>query len=155
MDTIRKMMEHAFWANGKLLDALREERNVGPDILKLFRHLLVAEQVWITRLEGNSSAGISLWEEDGEFSALEALARDNERRYVRYLDGLEETHLDREIDYANQSGVPFRTSIRDILVHAALHGQYHRGQINRAIRQQSGHPAALDYIVFSRLGENE
>jgi len=152
METIRRMLDHVYWANGTLLNAIREPSNADPDILKLFRHVLIAEQVWITRLEGKSSAHLTLWEE-GELSSLEALAQDNERRYTRYIDALEEQDLDRLIEYANQSGTKFRTSIRDILTHVALHGQYHRGQINRTIRQRSGTPVPLDYILYSRLND--
>nr|WP_254790171.1 hypothetical protein [Paenibacillus sp. OK003] len=32
-----------------------------------------------------------------------------------------------------------------------LHGQYHRGQINRALRIESAEPAQVDYITFARL----
>ncbi len=152
MQTIRRMMDHLYWANKELLKGLRELPNERGEIGRLFRHILIAELVWATRLEGGSSAHLTLWEES-DIASLEQLARDNEQRYKRYIDGLAESDLDCTFEYANQSGVKFRSSIRDILIHVALHDQYHRGQINAALRRQAGSPVALDYILFSRLDE--
>ncbi|MFC4598005.1 DinB family protein [Cohnella hongkongensis] len=150
MRTIRQMMTHMAWANDSLLAGLRDHPEAGKEIGRLFRHILVAELVWLTRLEGKSSARWSLWE-DSELASLESFAQDNEQRYKRYIDGLTDEDLDRIVEYKNQSGAKFRTSIRDILTHVALHGQYHRGQINSAIRRQSGSPVSLDFIVYSRM----
>ena len=152
MQTIRRMMDHMYWADDALLAGLRGHSDENGEIGRLFRHLLIAEQVWVTRLEGKSSAHLTLWEES-DVASLEPLARDNEQRYKRYIEGLAESDLDRMLDYANQSGAKFRTSIRDILIHVALHGHYHRGQIYSALRRQAGTPVALDHILFARLDE--
>ncbi|WP_372630010.1 DinB family protein [Cohnella sp.] len=152
MLTIRRMMDQMYWANDELLRGLHQQPDASGEIGKLFRHLLIAEQVWVTRLEGKSSAHLKLWKES-DVDSLEALVRDNEQRYKRYVEGLAGADLDRMLEYANQSGAKFRTSIRDILIHVALHGQYHRGQINSALRKLSGTPVPLDHIVFARLDE--
>lgn len=151
MKTIRNMLDHQTWANQQLLAAMRDGQQDNKEALRLFRHVAIAEQVWITRMEGESSAGLVLWSDDGQLDSIEELLANNARRYEAFLDGLTEDRLDDEVTYANQSGVPFHTSIRDILTHVALHGQYHRGQINRAIRQQDGTPAPMDYILYARL----
>lgn len=151
MKTIQTMIDHQIWANKRLLEAMRAGGADNREALKLFRHLAIAEQVWIARLNGESSAHLVLWSDDGSLEEIESLLAGNEERYAAYLAALTEEKLDEILVYANQSGAAFRTPIRDILTHVALHGQYHRGQVNRAIRQASGEPAALDYIVYSRL----
>ncbi|MFD0670803.1 DinB family protein [Cohnella sp. GCM10027633] len=148
------MLDHQTWANKQLLAAMRDGQQDNKEALRLFRHVAIAEQVWMTRLSGESSAGFVLWSDDADLAAIEELLADNARRYEAYVDGLTEERLDDIVTYANQSGVQFRTSIRDILTHVSLHGQYHRGQINRAIRQSDGTPAGLDYIIYSRLTES-
>jgi len=40
--------------------------------------------------------------------------------------------------------------VRDILLHVAMHGQYHRGQINQLLRGAGLEPISVDYIVFVR-----
>ncbi|CAH8770870.1 DinB family protein [Paenibacillus dendritiformis] len=94
----------------------------------MVRHLAVAERVWLSRLQSKSSAQYSLWEEAEDLTAIRTMFEENVEQYRVYIEGLEESELDEMIDYANQSGVPFRTSVRDILLQVLLHGQYHRGR---------------------------
>jgi uncharacterized damage-inducible protein DinB len=54
------------------------------------------------------------------------------------------------MEYRNSAGVPFHTSVADMLAQAALHGSYHRGQIALLVRQGGGTPAVTDYIAFVR-----
>ncbi|UKS30711.1 DUF664 domain-containing protein [Paenibacillus sp. HWE-109] len=151
MKTIKCMMDHLYWADGRILDALEKSEKKNKDLLKLVRHVAVAERVWLSRLQGKGSTQYSLWEEAEDLVAIRTMFDDNAVQYRVYIEGLEESELDEMIDYANQSGVPFQTSIRDILLQVLLHGQYHRGQINRALRIESAEPAQVDYITFARL----
>lgn len=151
MKTIKHMMDHLYWADGRILDALEESETKNKDLLKLVRHVAIAERVWLSRMQGKSSAQYPLWEEAEDLTALRMMFEENAEQYRVYIEGLEESELDEMVDYANQSGVPFRTSVRDILSQILLHGQYHRGQINRALRNESAEPVQVDYITFARL----
>ncbi|TKH38561.1 damage-inducible protein DinB [Paenibacillus polymyxa] len=151
MKTIKCMMDHLYWADGRILDALEESKTKNKDLLKLVRHVAVAERVWLDRLQGKGSAQYSLWEETEDLTAIRTMFEENAEQNRVYIEGLKEFELDEMIDYENQSGVPFRTSARDILSQVLLHGQYHRGQINRALRIESAEPAQVDYITFTRL----
>ncbi|NEU27355.1 DUF664 domain-containing protein [Paenibacillus polymyxa] len=151
MKTIKCMMDHLYWADGRILDALEESKTKNKDLLKLVRHVAVAERVWLDRLQGKGSAQYSLWEETEDLTAIRAMFEENAEQYRIYIEELKEFELDEMIDYENQSGVSFRTSARDILLQVLLHGQYHRGQINRALRIESAEPAQVDYITFTRL----
>ncbi|WNR46912.1 DinB family protein [Paenibacillus roseipurpureus] len=151
MKTIKCMMNHLYWADGRILDALEESETKNKDLLKLVRHVAVAERVWLYRLEGKGSAQYTLWEEAEDLTAIRRMFEENAEQYRVYIEGLEESELDEMMDYANQSGVPFRTSVRDILLQVLLHGQYHRGQINRALRIEYADPVQVDYITFARL----
>jgi len=151
MKTIKCMIDHLIWADGRILDALEESETKNKDLLKLVRHVAAAEQVWLSRLQGKGSTQYSLWEEAEDLAAIRTMFEENAAQYRVYIEGLEESELDEMIDYTNQSGVPFRTSVRDILSQVILHGQYHRGQINRALRIESAEPVQVDYITFARL----
>ncbi|MFC5532126.1 DinB family protein [Cohnella yongneupensis] len=149
MKTILRMMDHLYWANERLFEQLRAQEVDNPEALRLLRHIAVAEQVWLARLEGRVSKGFALWA-DGSLAEAEALMRDNERDFRRVVGTLTEERLDDVVAYETQSGVPFASSVRDILTHVVLHGQYHRGQINKALREGGASPVTLDYIVFAR-----
>ncbi|MEK8130083.1 DinB family protein [Paenibacillus filicis] len=41
-------------------------------------------------------------------------------------------------------------TLADIFIHVALHGMYHRGQINLLLRMEDKQPAWVDYILFTR-----
>ncbi|MBD3921931.1 DinB family protein [Paenibacillus sp. PR3] len=150
MKTVKRMFEHQLWADRQLLDAVRNSGGGSPEALRLFRHLAIAEQVWIIRLNGESSTHLQLWADDADVDDIEALIASNEQQYTAYLAALTEEQLDEDLTYASQNGTVFRTPIRDILTHVALHGQYHRGQINRILRETAGEPQALDFILFAR-----
>lgn len=151
MKTIKCMMDHLYWADEQIIDALEESEMKEKDLLKLVRHVAVAEQVWLSRLQGKGSTQYSLWEEEEDLTAIRTMFEENAEQYRVYIEGLEESELDEMIDYTNQAGIPFRSSVRDILLQVLLHGQYHRGQINRALRIESAEPVQVDYITFVRL----
>jgi len=58
--------------------------------------------------------------------------------------------LAREIQYRNSAGQEFRSTLEDILLHVALHGSYHRGQVSLIVRGGGGEPVATDYNAFIR-----
>ncbi|WP_238655255.1 DinB family protein [Paenibacillus piscarius] len=151
MKTIMRMMDHLYWADGRIMDALKASHTKDTELLKLVRHVAVAEQVWMSRLQGKSNVQYWLWEEAEDLTAIRQLFEANAEQYRSYLAELEESELDRMVDYATQSGISFQTSVRDILLQVLLHGQYHRGQINRTLRMEEAEPVPVDYITFVRL----
>ncbi|WP_342548798.1 DinB family protein [Paenibacillus sp. FSL P2-0089] len=151
MKTILRMMDHLYWADGRILDALEASHTKDAELLKLVRHVAVAEQVWLSRLQGKGNVQYWLWEEAENLPEIRRMFEANAKEYRSYTGKLEESALDQMISYNSQNGRSFQTSIGDILLQVLLHGQYHRGQINRALRMESAEPAPVDYITFARL----
>jgi uncharacterized damage-inducible protein DinB len=79
-----------------------------------------------------------------------ALVQANQRALADYVDALTPERLSRGVTYVNSAGRQFTSSIEDILLHIALHGSYHRGQIAWALRRGGSVPMATDYIAFVR-----
>ncbi len=148
MKTIQKMYEHLNWANQRILETLL---NVEVEFqqVSLFSHILYSEQVWITRIKGMESSQMPIWS-DGDLEVCARLIKQNEDNFKTLLTEIAETDLDNLISYTNSKGGEFKTSMRDILTHVALHGQYHRGQINSRIRADGFEPVNTDYITFVR-----
>ena len=67
-----------------------------------------------------------------------------------FLAGLSTPKLEQIVSYKNSKGKEFNNSVRDILTHVALHGQYHRGQINLLLRANEFEPVNVDFITFVR-----
>ena len=77
-------------------------------------------------------------------------AAENRDGYRRFLEALTEHDLDRRVEYANSSGRLFHTAVGDVLMHVAMHGAYHRGQVARALREAGGEPVNTDFITYVR-----
>lgn len=61
METILKMFEHLKWANQQILETLHHKEVENKDVIRLFSHILLAEKVWVTRLQGFDSSNITIW----------------------------------------------------------------------------------------------
>lgn len=144
------MFEHLHWANQRILDALRVNTD-NERALQLFAHILHVEQVWFTRLTGKDSSHIPLWP-DADLSVCSQLVDLNNENYSAYLADMKTNgNLDAEISYKSQNGESFKSSVHDILTQVALHGHYHRGQINSMLRTAGNEPVNVDYITYVRL----
>lgn len=148
---IGRLFEHVFWADRRVLELLRAAPD--PERLheatRLFAHVVAAERVWLLRLRGEDSAVQPIWPEL-TLTEIADLSAANEEEYTRYLREQPASELEREIEYRNSAGTPFRTRADDILTHVALHGSYHRGQVARAVRAAGEEPVNTDYITFVR-----
>jgi len=145
---LRKLIEHLKWADAAALEALRRSSGSDTRALTIYSHVLGAEAVWLARLAGRPS-DVAVW----PILSLEqaaSLAERNAAELDAPLVSLSPDDLGREIDYRTSDGRAFRSSIEDILLHVALHGSYHRGQIALLIRGGGGEPASTDYIAFIR-----
>ena len=149
MNTIQKMYEHLNWANQCILKTLQSIEDENQEVNRLFSHILFAEKVWITRLRGLDSSRLPIWlEVDMEVCA--ELVMQNEESLTTFITNLANSDLDKLIYYTNSKGTEFKNSVRDILTHIALHGQYHRGQINSRLRAYGIEPVNIDFITFLR-----
>jgi uncharacterized damage-inducible protein DinB len=143
------MYEHLNWANQRILETLQSMKGENQEVCRLFSHILFAEKVWITRLQGLDSSRLPIWS-DVDIEVCADLVMQNNESLTTFLASLSNTDLDKLISYSNSKGKEFKNSVRDILTHIALHGQYHRGQINLRLRADGFEPVNLDFITFVR-----
>jgi len=145
---LRKLIDHIKWADSAMLDALRTSPGSDERALMIYAHVLGAEAVWLARIAGRPS-DVAVWP-SLSVDEIAALATRNSNELDDLLATLATSDLDREIDYRNSQGKAFRSKLEDILLHVALHGSYHRGQVAYLIRGGGGEPASTDYIAFIR-----
>jgi uncharacterized damage-inducible protein DinB len=63
MKTLQMMFEHMRWADHRMLQAIKNSQPENPKAVQLFAHMLQAEQVWLTRLQGKNSSSLPIWPE--------------------------------------------------------------------------------------------
>jgi len=148
MSTLPKLIDHLEWADAKALAALRAAAAPGAKVREIFSHILGSEHTWISRIEGRAPT-VAIWPALND-DEMERVARENVAAFRRILDGATEVDLARVVAYKTSAGHPYESTVEDILLHVALHGSYHRGQIATLLRQGGSEPVATDYIVFSR-----
>jgi uncharacterized damage-inducible protein DinB len=147
LEYIRRLWTHAARSDAALLDGVRGG-NVPADALRELAHVVGAEEVWLSRLEGRPSRS-AVWPEAAVDTTVASL-RDTHLGYGAYLATLDDADLETLVTYTNSAGKTFSDSLGDILLHVMLHGQYHRGRINLLLRQAGAEPVPADYIAFVR-----
>jgi len=147
LSSIQRMWDHCAWADRLLFDALDKVSDRDAAWTE-YSHIIGAEETWLSRLEQRPPRA-AIWPklDRHEVASLRDAVVDG---YKNYLNSLDESGLEQSIEYTNSAGVKFRTACADILIHVALHGQYHRGKINLLLRQSDAEPSPVDYIAFVR-----
>ena len=148
MNHLKRLIDHLAWADRLVLDALKRARDLDPAVVALYSHVLAAEHVWYVRLVG-AEQRIPVWP-SLSLEECERLAAETARQLGGYVASLAPADGSRAITYKNSAGAQFTSTVEDILLHVALHGAYHRGQITTALRSAGAIPNPTDFIAYLR-----
>ncbi len=148
-----RLVTHMDWANRRTLTAL-QTTTPPEEAVRLFVHVLTTEQIYHERMRGTDPWPQDFWPS----YALEDCVRlvsANRALYHRFLADSADGDWSRRVHYRNSRGETFQTPLRDMLTHLMLHGQHHRGQIARVLRQHGHTPPVTDFITFVREVEKK
>ena len=148
MSTLPKLIDHLEWADAKAAAALRAASAPVSRVREIYSHILGSEHTWISRIEGRTPT-VAIWPTLTD-EELVRVGSENVAALRRILDGMTDVDLARVVAYRTSAGHPYENTVEDILLHVALHGAYHRGQLATLLRQGGAEPTATDYIVFIR-----
>jgi len=148
IDALSRLYRHMYWADARVLAALRGPGAATPRALEIYAHVLGGEHIWHARIVGAAPTH-AVWPALtlGECAAL---AADNQAAYEALLSSRDDASLEWNVHYRNSAGDAFDSKLSDILLHVALHGMHHRGQVTLLIRDAGCEPAATDYIALAR-----
>lgn len=144
---ILRLFEHSAWAD-ELIAAALGGRDAPAEAVREFAHVAGAEELWLSRVQQRPSAA-AVWPDLDAAAAIE-LSRRTANGFRSVIASQTESTLDAPVHYINTASREFWTPLGDILVHVALHGQYHRGKVNQILRQSGREPAPADFISFAR-----
>ncbi len=148
------------WANEKLLELVlslpetqqqQEINSSFPSIHKTCLHVWDASSIWWQRLHMHEQIVVpSLSFHPSMNDVANGLLGQN-KHWVEWLNTAAEADLEKQLDYRNMNGDPFRQPVKEILLHLFNHGTYHRGQLVTMLRLVGVDKIPqTDYIVFSR-----
>jgi uncharacterized damage-inducible protein DinB len=148
VEQLQRLYGHLAWADALAIGALRIATDPPAKALEIMSHVLGAEEVWLSRLQRRPAAA-PVWPALSVEGCAE-LAEANRQGFEAELAGLGGDDFDRVVPYVNSAGQRFESRAWDILVHVAMHGSYHRGQVMLLLRSSGHEPAATDYIAYVR-----
>ncbi len=145
---LHRLFDHMAWADDQVIAGLQAAPGSDPAALEYFAHVIGAEHIWLTRIQ-QESPRLAVWP---KLTVDEAAwyAAENITGFRAVLEAASPNDLQTAISYVNTAGKAFTTPLDDILLHVALHGAYHRGQVSLLVRRSGGTPAPTDYIAFAR-----
>jgi uncharacterized damage-inducible protein DinB len=147
-DHFTRLYEHLEWADTRVLASLRSAQNPRKRDLELYSHILGAEHVWLSRVNGTTTR-VAVWPALS-LDECESLGKENVSAFNALVSRLTPELLRKPITYRNSAGDQFTSTIEDILTHVAMHGAYHRGQVAASLRGGGDTPSPTDYIAFTR-----
>ena len=145
---VRKLYDHLVWADARALNSMRTMHAAPLDALRLYAHIMAAENIWLARI-GEHEPDVTVWPAL-DLDQCAALGAKNHAAFALLAETLTAGELQRAVRYRNSKGEEFVNTVEDILMHVAMHGAYHRGQVARIVRGEGGAPQATDYIFFIR-----
>lgn len=151
----KKLFTYNHWANETLLDSLTKG-NFDPndETIKIFSHVINAQYIWYSRITGKKELHKPVWSLH-TLADIKSFLPENLNLWMHYIASLTEAELDRTIYYSNSEGHQFENKVEDMLPHLVNHASYHRGQVNKLIRQAGIPPVNGDYITWCRTVKYE
>jgi uncharacterized damage-inducible protein DinB len=149
-DRLHRLFKYDNWANEQVLLSLQDHLGFegSERAVEYLAHIAGSQQMWMNRINGKSLDDIQIWPDYGLPEALQQLKTLNQQ--WKQLIGANKNKLDKIISYTNSKGTPYDTSLSDILYHVIIHGQHHRAQIAKLLRNAKIDPPATDFIFFTR-----
>ena len=158
MDYLRTLMRYKAWANELVFAAaakLPEAELTAPrkiifgNLLRTLNHVHAMDAVWRAHLEERPHGYTTRNPEAcPSFDELRAAQETMDAWWVGYADALPEAKQNEVVSFRFIGGDPGAMTRRDILLHVANHGTYHRGNVASMMYQAGTPPPASDLPVF-------
>ncbi len=137
------------WANQKLLITLQRNKINDEKVLTLYHHILVAQDVWLARINNQHENLDQLWTSKPLLDLIE-LTHNSSSQWKVFIDEYPTNSFEEVILYKSSKGVTHNSKLGDIIIHVANHGTHHRGQIIAELRSKDIEPPSLDFIFYKR-----
>ncbi|WP_434615258.1 DinB family protein [Azospirillum sp. B2RO_4] len=146
------------WANRRLYDAaaqlsdaqFREDRGAFfRSMCGTLNHILVADRVWLERIEGGGPKPSSLDEIlHDDFASLRAAREAEDERILRVVAATPAERFESVLSYRSMAGTPYEMPFAQILTHVFNHQTHHRGQAHTLLGQFGLTTPVLDFVYF-------
>lgn len=149
-DQLLRLFAYDKWANEQVLITIQDNMpfDNSEESVRYFSHIAGSQELWYRRITDKSLEDHKVWPEYGLAVALQKI-NTLYSNWTRLID-TNRSELDKTISYKNSKGTSYDTMLSDILHHVVIHGQHHRAQIAKVLRNAKIDPPGTDFIFFSR-----
>jgi uncharacterized damage-inducible protein DinB len=158
MEYLDMLMRYKAWANELVFAAVAtmpEDELTAPrkivfgNLLRTLNHVHAMDEVWRAHLEGRPHGYATRNPEAcPPLAKLREAQRLMDAWWVDYANSLPEAKQDEVVSFRFIGGGPGSMTRRDILLHVANHGTYHRGNVASMMYQAGTPPPTTDLPVF-------
>jgi uncharacterized damage-inducible protein DinB len=155
----RTLMHSKRWATNGLNAVLAETLDRVPAddqvlVLRLLDHIQAVDEIFSRHLEARPHGyQAPRSAELPSFETLASKARSTADWYADYADGLGPERIDEVVAFSFANGEPARMTRGEMLLHVAIHGAGHRGQV-ALLLQKNGIQPFPDRITDFLLAED-
>jgi uncharacterized damage-inducible protein DinB len=160
---LKELFTHMEWADSEVWKAVLAADNGASDdsILESLLHIHLTQHAFLDVWNGRPFKFLKL----EDFASAQELKLWTEQYYTRarnFLGSLDEAALSKRLDipwahyFEKKLGhPPFDVTLGESVFQVVAHSNYHRGQVNRRLREIGGEPPLVDYIVWLWMGRPE
>ena len=160
-EALRDLFRHMEWADAMVWAAALKTEDAADDtqLLHTLVHLHGAQQAFLG-IWTNRPAAFPKEEELPDLVSVQQWARPYYADAMAFLNRVDEASLSEDLPTPwskrlepSLGRLPEDPTLAETIFHVANHSTYHRGQVNRSLRQLGGEPPLVDYIAWVWFGK--
>ncbi len=155
----RRLFDYNYWAHGRVWDCVMQltgeqftrpcDYSIGSVHAQVV-HTMGAERLWLTRVRGAAIARIPPPEDYPTREMIRVRWDEIEQEWRKYLDGLKDEDLEKQIEYVSITGNTRRVNVLcDSIMQILNHSTDHRAQTLAVIHQLGGKTIEQDLIFYT------
>ena len=156
---LRTLFNYRAWANDELLQKMEgfdpeQHKDARHAAIRLMNHCHVVDQIFAAHLVGAKHGFLADNTQDTPtLQELRTAMAALDRWYLDYVAGLDQAQLAESIDFSFSNGAPGRMTREEMLMHIAMHGDYHRGQVGLLLTKNPINFSAAPFTGYLHKAE--
>jgi len=160
---LRELFQHMYWADAlvwKSVLKLSHSKNE-PRFKELLYHIHAVQHVYF-RIWQNLPADIPKLTDFEKITDLSRWGHEYHKNQSDFMDDLDESSLEELVNIPWADRVkeligrsPSPVTVVQTMIQVISHSTYHRGQVNKVIRELDGEPLLVDFISWIWSGKPE
>ena len=142
----QNLLKYDAWCNEQHLISLERAEEKPALALRSMAHVFAARRNWLQRIRPDYGGKMNFFPEL-DCAGIRELMENETELWSEYLSTLKSEELNRNFDFSDTLGDPYRMKVQSALAQVVLHSAHHRGQVASALRAAGAQPADADFYL--------